>query len=293
MTTAKFQFKPIKFSWVALHPQPVGVVYFIGGAFFGTFPTLFYRYFLRRLFEQGYTIVALPFRFTFRHWSVATGLVRYQSDLRAAMIEEAAHLGYSTEIYQENPQSSNPNYFWVAHSVGCKYVALLELLSDLEQETISTVLDSCVGADQYQELRNLLDELDIQDISLRNQPSLLMAPVIAGIKSAIPVEAIATFFQKLGLDVQPNVAQTYCLIQRSRLFNLTGLIAFGNDKIATEAGTVRWLQENIGDRLASFSLIPRRKHLSPLGFRQGDATVADTAIESLQKLSDQLVELTQ
>ena len=46
-------FQPISFSWVALHPQPKGVIQFMGGAFFGSFPTVFYRYFLGQLFESG------------------------------------------------------------------------------------------------------------------------------------------------------------------------------------------------------------------------------------------------
>ena len=35
---ASFEFKVISSSWVALHPEPDGVVQFIGGAFFGTLP---------------------------------------------------------------------------------------------------------------------------------------------------------------------------------------------------------------------------------------------------------------
>jgi hypothetical protein len=45
----KIRFQPLSFSWVAIHPNPKGVVQFIGGAFFGTFPTVFYRYFLAGL----------------------------------------------------------------------------------------------------------------------------------------------------------------------------------------------------------------------------------------------------
>jgi hypothetical protein len=37
-----FKFQPVSFSWVAVHPQPKGVVQFIGGTFFGSLPTLFY-----------------------------------------------------------------------------------------------------------------------------------------------------------------------------------------------------------------------------------------------------------
>jgi hypothetical protein len=60
-------FQPVSFSWLALHPQPQGVIQFIGGAFFGSLPTLSYRDLLHRLYDAGYTVVAIPFRFSFRH----------------------------------------------------------------------------------------------------------------------------------------------------------------------------------------------------------------------------------
>jgi hypothetical protein len=48
------KFQPVSHSWVALHPQPKGVIQFIAGAFFGTFaPMFFYRYLLQFLFEAG------------------------------------------------------------------------------------------------------------------------------------------------------------------------------------------------------------------------------------------------
>ena len=31
------KFQPIAHSWVALHPEPKGIIQFIGGAFFGRF----------------------------------------------------------------------------------------------------------------------------------------------------------------------------------------------------------------------------------------------------------------
>ncbi|TAE94818.1 MAG: DUF1350 domain-containing protein, partial [Oscillatoriales cyanobacterium] len=84
-----FKFQPISFSWVALHPQPKGVIQFIGGTFFGTFPTVFYRDFLKKLFADGYTIVALPFRFSFRHWPIAVSLLQEQEILRKELTEVA------------------------------------------------------------------------------------------------------------------------------------------------------------------------------------------------------------
>jgi len=292
---AKFKFRPIHFNWVAIHPQPIGIVHVIGGAFFGTFPTIFYRYILRRLFEQGYTIIALPFRFTFRHWSVALALVRAQSELRKEIAAEAKRLGYEYQLYEEEPTGSKPNHFWLAHSVGCKYIALLELLSDLEQRKIQEVLGDCVGSDQDQQIENSLRGVALKDISLKNQPSLLLAPVLAGIESAVPFRSLAELVKKLGLDVQPNVKQTRCLINRSRLFNLTAAIAFSRDRIASNQeidedgepkGTVEWLQKHVPS--VKFSELPNRKHLAPLGFRHGDSQLAEQVIQLLRVQAQQL-----
>ena len=292
---AKFKFRPIHFNWVAIHPQPIGIVHVIGGAFFGTFPTIFYRYFLRRLFEQGYTIAALPFRFTFRHWSVAIGLVKDQRELRKAITVEAKRLGYEYKIYEEQPTAENPNHFWLAHSLGCKYIALLELLSDLENGEIKDVLGDCAGLPQYQQIENSLRGVALEEISLKNQPLILLAPVIAGIENAVPVPSLAELVKKLGLDVQPNVKETRCLINRSNLFNLTAAISFSEDNIASNKeigedgepkGTVEWLQKHV-PRI-KFSQLLDRKHLAPLGFRDGDSEIADQVIQLLTVEAQQL-----
>ncbi len=285
---AKFKFRPLHFNWVAIHPQPIGIIHVIGGAFFGTFPTIFYRYLLRRLFEQGYTIAALPFRFTFRHWSVAIGLVKDQRELRKAITVEAKRLDYEYKIYEEQPTAENPNHFWLAHSVGCKYIALLELLSDLEEREIQDVLGDCAGLSQSQQIENSLRGVALEEISLKNQPSILLAPVIAGIESAVPLPPLAELVKKLGLDVQPNVKETRCLIKKSNLFNLTAAIAFGEDDIASNTeigedgepkGTVDWLQKNLPR--VKFLQLPNRKHLAPLGFRDGDSEIANRVIQLL------------
>ncbi|MDJ0536056.1 MAG: DUF1350 family protein [Xenococcaceae cyanobacterium MO_207.B15] len=291
----KLKFRPIHFNWVAIHPQPIGVIHFIGGAFFGTFPTIFYRYIIRQLFQQGYTIAALPFRFTFRHWSVALTLVRDQEELRKAIAVEAKRLGYEYKIYEQEPISQNPNHFWLAHSVGCKYIALLELLTELEDREIQEFLGDCVGSEQSQQIENSLRGVNLKDISLKNQPLILLAPVIAGIESAIPVPALAELIKKLGLDVQPNVKETRCLINKSSLFKLTAAIAFSKDKIASNPeidkegepkGTVQWLQKHVPS--IKFSELLNRQHLAPLGFRSGDSQLADEVIKLLKIETQQL-----
>ena len=45
-----------------LQSKPYGVIHFLGGAFVGAAPHITYRYLLESLCEQGYVIVATPFR---------------------------------------------------------------------------------------------------------------------------------------------------------------------------------------------------------------------------------------
>jgi hypothetical protein len=287
---SKFKFIPLQFHWVAINPKPIGVVYFIGGAFFGSFPNIFYHYLLEQVFEQGYTIIAIPYRFTFRHWPVSIEMIKDLIGLRKAIYQEALFLGYTTniELYLEDPTQENPNYFWMGHSLGCKYISLLEILSDLEQSDLKSVLSDCVGDNQAQDIEKSLGDTDIHDVSLKNQPSLFLAPVIAGIESAIPIPALAKLVQKLGLDVQPNVQETRCLISNSKLFRLLDIIAFAKDKQAPE--TVEWFIKNISDRLLKPVVpLPDRAHLAPLGCQSGDQQVANQTIQSLQELRDKLL----
>ncbi|MBW3587485.1 MAG: DUF1350 family protein, partial [Cyanobacteria bacterium 0813] len=219
-----FKFQPVSFSWVAVHPQPKGVVQFIGGTFFGSLPTLFYRYFLQQLFEEGYTVVALPFRFTFRHWPIAIGLLKEQEILRTELTEIAQRLGYESEIYQE-PSS----YFWVGHSLGCKYIALLEFLSD---DRYPNIVNKFCDRPDYERIQRLIENLGIDRPSIKGQPSLLIAPDISNTESAIPVRSLAKLLDKFRLGVLPTREQTQCFIANSSLFNLTAIISFERDDIA-------------------------------------------------------------
>lgn len=263
-----FRFQPLSFSWVALHPQPKGVIQFIGGAFFGSFPTLFYRYLLRQLFEAGYTIVALPFQFTFRHWSVALSLLDEQRRLQPAMIALAERSGYECEVYRQLE-----NYTWIGHSLGCKYIALLELLSG---DHWQANLQACAPSRQaQQQIQQICDRLGNRN-AIRNQRSLLLAPAISDTESAIRIKPLAKLLDYLGLGVLPDRRQTLCLIERSRLFNLTALISFKHD---TVAGSVKDTDEAKSDVLWLVNHLQRQsllqaeltgKHLEPIGVRVGD-----------------------
>jgi Protein of unknown function (DUF1350) len=277
---SSFKFQPTSFSWVAIHPQPKGVIQFIGGAFFGTFPTIFYRYFLSRLFEEGYTIVALPFRFSFRHWSIAISLLKEQEILRQEISSLASRLGYQNQLYQDKA-----NYFWLGHSLGCKYIALLEFLSSDQWQQI---IESQAGYALRQQVESSIESADLESaaVSILNQPSLLLAPDISDTESAIPVRAIATWLDRIGLGVLPTRRQTQQLIQASQLFNLTAMISFNRDTIAGseidqfkhqqigENSDVLWLMQQLEARKLPIvhTEIPG-KHLEPLGQRIGNFIV--------------------
>lgn len=103
-------FKPIAHSWIAIHSEPIGIVEFIGGALFGSVPIVSFDYFLRSLYEAGYTVIALPFRFGLNHQSIAETLLTERD-----------------EVFKEiaNSHQGLPR-FWVGYSLGCKYITLLE-----------------------------------------------------------------------------------------------------------------------------------------------------------------------
>lgn len=264
MPIFKPQFQPVSFSWVALHPQPKGVIQFMGGAFFGSFPTVFYRHLLTQLYGAGYTLVALPFRFSFRHWAIAISLLEEQQRLRTYLPQLAKQVGYADEVY-----GSPASYQWLGHSLGCKYIALLELLSELELTPTNPAIAIVLGD---QQTRWLSDRLTTTP-SIWNQPSQLMAPDISETSSAIPVKALAHWLDRLGLGVQPTRQQTLDLIEASQLFNLTAMVSYDRDTVAGSihdpdpaTSDVGWLHQNLKH------LLHRElggKHLEPMGMKVG------------------------
>lgn len=278
-----FKFRPISFSWVALHPQPKGVILFIGGAFFGTFPTLFYPYFFEKLFDEGYTIVAMPFRFGFRHWPIAISLLKEQIDLREEMTRMADYLTrsgqekYDAEIYK-NPRK----YFWIGHSLGCKYITLLEFFSGEKWEKTLTQCAKDKREGMLMRIEDSVNMIPLEERSIKGQPSLLIAPDISDTQSAIPkpLAFIAKFLDYKGWGVLPTNQQTKCFVEGSQLFQLTGLISFDKDTIAgnekDKEGDVFWFIEQLKSKNKKFPILHKElkgKHLEPLGVQSGDYVV--------------------
>jgi hypothetical protein len=262
----KLNFEPVSSSWLALHPEPKGVIQFIGGTFFGLLPTVSYRYLLRELFAAGYTVIALPFRVTFNHWSVALNLLEEQYALRDELVKRAKKAGYPYELYQKSS-----SYFWIGHSLGCKYIGLLELLSD---DSWREEVEACINEATRQEIEALLVEKDV----ILNQPSLLIAPDISDTETSVP-RILARFLEAFGLGVKPTRQQTFCLIERSKLFNLTAIISFKDDTVAGSKqkesrgknDVRRLLEELEGKNLIHQEIAG--KHLEPVGVQVDDYIV--------------------
>jgi len=222
-------FRPIAHSWVAQHPHPSGVIEFIGGALYGMFPHLSYSYFLKSLYRAGYTVIAVPFQFGMDHRSIAQTLLAERDQIRA-------ELNYSPAL----------PHFWVGHSVGCKYITLLEASG-----------------------------------TIFNQPSLLIAPDISDTRDALPIHALADWLDKKAWGVRPTRRETQALIHNSRLFNLTALISFAADQIAgtaiapPETSDVAWFRQELQQRQQGCCIAQEIAggHLEPVGTPLGDWVV--------------------
>jgi hypothetical protein len=289
MMHPEFRFQPISSSWVAVHPQPKGVIQFIGGAFFGTFPTIFYRHFLGQLFDAGYTIVAFPFRFSFRHWSIAANLFTEQQHLREMLIQSTQAIRIK-QIYQDDTK-----YFWLGHSLGCKYIQLLEFLSS---NSWKEILQEYVSSEEAQRIQNVIEDITgNQKISIKGQSSLLIAPDVSNTESAIPIPLFAKFLDNIGLGVLPTRQQILNCITRSNLFNLTALISFDRDTVAgnkqdefrdqkvQENSDVFWLSQQLKNK--KFPLLHEELpggHLEPMAIR-----IANSVID-LSPLTPRLLE---
>ncbi|MEH1912907.1 MAG: DUF1350 family protein [Nostoc sp.] len=305
----KLRFKPVSHSWVALHPKPKGVIQFIAGAFFGTFgPMLFYRYLLQSLFEQGYTIILLPFNFTFNHYVEAGFLMREQYEILPELVKMASVAGYDYEAYLDDK-----NFSWIGHSLGCKYISLLEgftalpperqdreqfirkLLSKTsdESEIESVIADINILFDELTrktyEVKKLIytyvhKNININSVFIKGQVSILLAPAIADTGSAIRPKFIADIIDNLGWGVKPTVEETQYLIKDSGLFNIMGLVWFKSDNIAKS--TCEWFTNILQKPPQYFRKTVAGGHLRPLGIQLAKYVINlfdKPLIESVQK----------
>ncbi|MCC5623381.1 DUF1350 family protein [Nostoc sp. CHAB 5715] len=305
----KLRFKPVSHSWVALHPQPKGVIQFIAGAFFGTFgPMIFYRYLLQSLFEEGYTIILLPFNFSFNHYVEAGFLMREQYEILPELVRMASVAGYDYEAYL-----NDKNFSWIGHSLGCKYISLLEGFTALPPEPqdrekfIRSLLSHTSDESQiesviadinilFEELqRKILEDqklictyvgrkIKINSVFIKGQVSILLAPAIADTGSAIRPQFLADIIDNFGWGVKPTVEETHNLIKDSGLFNIMGLVCFKSDNIAKF--TCEWFTNILRKPPQEFLKALEGGHLKPLGIQLGKYVINlfdKLLIESVQE----------
>lgn len=288
------QYHPISNSWVRFHQNPRGVIQFIGGALAGSFPTLFYRSLLQDLFQSGFTIVVFPFRFTFRHWSVAFSLLEEQKTIRRRLGKIARDSNLDTEaiaIYEERTQ-----YHWLGHSLGCKYIALLELLCETRviPSRLETSLDRYAGSPLSQltqsdtGYRSLsYGEYYQQSESILDQISILVAPVIANTQSAIPLPPVAKLIDTLGLGAKPTRQETLRFIEGNDLFNLTGIISFTSD---CQAGSLSDPVESESDVRALASILKERALLPAQDLEGGHGRPWSNRTSEIAKVAIQQID---
>lgn len=255
----------------------------MGSAFFGTFaPTWFYRELLWQLFDKGYTIVVFPFRFAFQQWLVAIALLNEHSILRKAIPDEARKLGYNTDLYERDN-----SYIWIGHGWGCKYLVLLELLSD---ENWRDRLNNCLEDPQEVErVEAYFQGINPGKTSILNQGLLTIAPAMTSTQSAIP-DPLGKLVDKLGWGVNPQRRYTRCFINDSPMFERMATISFTDDAIAGSIESspqkydVPWFYKTFKKKGAIHQQLPG-KHLEPIRARSRRylETVVSELIEKLQE----------
>jgi hypothetical protein len=309
---ASLHFKALCHSWVALHAKPKGVIQFIGGAFFGTFaPTLFYRHLLQFFFDQSYSIIIYPFNFSFNHYKESFFLLREQYALAPALMKLAAAQGDDPLFYLESK-----NYIWFGHSIGCKYVALLEaadqlpeehdqlrqhiakilerpldqeknvilvdrvarqlehLIEDVKRESMASqaaAIDLMTRKDENAMMRCQNTSLIYANLYIKDQTSVLLAPVTSDTSSAVRPKAFAEWLDRRGWGVEPTAKVTRNLIQESNLFNLLVLAEFQADQIAKE--TIQWFYTCLEKPAEPDRRRLAGGHLRPLGFSLGQSVI--------------------
>jgi hypothetical protein len=248
-------------STVYLSATPVRMVHFIGGFTFGSLPQIFYRRLAEALCsEKHYSVVLHPFPFNPfvpDHWNLALAL--YER-LRTLQLRDLPRLSDNNPFYLKRN-----NHVWLGHSLGCKLIELLELLS-LPPDTRHAALREILSAAETHRIERLIGDTVSrlkgmasqitpeaaatadENFSLEwnrqltrrkdgeplqfilDQASVLMAPQISG-----ATRIAATNLRLYNAGVQPSWEQT-CYLVRSQcsIFHLTEMIRFSDDTIAAD-----------------------------------------------------------
>lgn len=231
---------------IAYNPNPKGIIQFVGAFVFGSFPENSYKYLFQYLYKQGYSIIIhrFPFNlFQFEHFPVAIELLTNLYKARVKIIEKLK------EIYpkQLDFYVNDANYFWLGHSLGCKYILLLEILSDSDKKRRNQILELSLRSEHQYELYNAIEKLDLEreqaelligrilnrpykmgSYFIRDQPSLLLAPEFNN-----TIQLLNLSFRPSSRFGFPNRQEMKSLIEKStELFKLMSLISFNLDGLA-------------------------------------------------------------
>ncbi|MEH2418297.1 DUF1350 family protein [Nostoc sp.] len=266
LPNTQLNFRKLSNSQVALHPNPKGIIQFIGSFIFGSFPAWTYRFLHQYLFDQGYSLILYRFPLNpieFNHWEVSFGLLKEQYLLKTEIIKTLKEESQPDDVI--NTYSNPANYLWLGHSLGCKYIILLEISSN-EPARRSQIFQECLDKKDADEAikqialiesvqqisKGVIDKLlpqteSVNQFFIKDQSSVLLAPEISN-----TVRILKSGWRISNSLANPNQKQTECLIRSSKeLFNLTGVISFKSDSIAED--DVAFMVEQI-----------QHKHFKPL-----------------------------
>ena len=139
-----------------------------------------------------------------------------------------------------------------------------------------------------QKIQKALEQIeDPAYISLFNQPSILMAPVITGIEGAISIKAIANLV-KPWFDARPSKAETQCLIAKKNLFHFTSIVKFKSDRVEAKAKTIKFLRQTLPKNPPMLYEELEGKHLAPLNLLKRNEELGDLLVQWLPTLKKQV-----
>lgn len=139
-------------SRIYLHPDPRKIIHFIGGFGFGSCPTLFYHQLAQKLSSRGYSVILHPFPFNpfaADHWSLALSLYKR---LKILQLKELPKIASDTSFLQAS------NHVWLGHSLGCKLIELLEILT-LEEPARTQALRSILSPSDVDSIQTKISQL--------------------------------------------------------------------------------------------------------------------------------------
>jgi hypothetical protein len=253
-------------SKVAFNKAGKGVVQFYGGQFFGNFPLSSYEYFFSQIYEAGYTLIVTPFQFGTNHLKIAAQLLHERDTIRDIL-----------------PQLHGLTHFWLGHSLGCKFITLLEAWTDKKTNRFSPDLEISGAAELMQHYPNLKGILD--------EPSVLIAPVFADDSDLVPFKPLTYLIEALGLGIVPTREYVRDLVSKDDLFNECAVVTFESDGISGNAAAdpktkdSPWLIDTLTHNRKTFLTQQLSGgHLTPTGDKVGDVVIGMTLLANVLPL---------